>query len=100
MAAGGGIIGGEEAIKQGLTDERTNTEGALITAAGFIVPALFPSIPNGKSAKKFDKYADMYDRADDEVFNNTATVGAASPKGSKLKTEADYQDLNKPLIYL
>tara|TARA_A100001515_G_C4591972_1_gene216301 strand:+ start:4507 stop:7722 length:3216 start_codon:yes stop_codon:yes gene_type:complete len=95
MAAGGGLIGGEEAIKQGLTDERTTTEGALITAAGFIVPALFPNIPNGKSAKKFDKYADMYDRADDEVFNNAATVGAASPRGSKLKTEADYQDLNQ-----
>ena len=91
----GAMVGAEETGKRFLDDTRTADETVLITAAGFIVPALFPGIPNGKSAKKFDKYANMYDEADNEVFNQYGTFGAASPAGTKLRTEIDYQELNK-----
>jgi len=91
-ALGGSIIGGEEAVKGYLDDTRTSAERTTITAAGFIVPALFPAIANGKSAKKFDKYAAMYDEQD--AFA-AGTTGAAVPRSSRIMTEEQIQEMNK-----
>ena len=89
---GGSIIGGEEAIKGALDDTRTAAERTTITAAGFIVPALFPAIANGKSARKFDKYAAMYDEQD--AFA-AGTTGAAVPRSTRILKEEDIQEMNK-----
>ena len=90
----GGIVAAEESSKRLLTDERPLADTLLISAGGFIIPAMFPSLPV-TAGKKFDKLADTLDEADDIIFNSKYTAGAAAPKGSKLKTETELQAENK-----
>ena len=89
----GGIVGAEELSKRMFTDERSMTETSLITAGGFIIPAMFPAIPRS-TGKKFDDLADALDEADDVIFNKN-TVGAASPQGTKVPTEDALRTENK-----
>jgi len=69
------------------------TETSLITAGGFIIPAMFPAVPRS-TGKKFDDLADALDEADDVIFNKN-TVGAASPQGTKVPTEDALRTENK-----
>ena len=89
----GGVVGAEELSKRMFTDERSMTETSLITAGGFIIPAMFPAIPRS-TGKKFDDLADALDEADDVIFNKN-TVGAASPQGTKVPTEDALRTENK-----
>jgi len=94
-AAGfGGIISAEEASKRVFTDTRTMNESFIISAGGFILPAMFPKLPSS-SAKKFDEVADILDEADDNIYNMKYTMGAAAPKNAKILTEEQIQKLNK-----
>ena len=79
----GGIVGAEEASKRYFDDSRPMIESTLITAGGFIIPALFPSLPAKAAGKKFDRSAQLLDDADDSVFQSAGTMGAAAPKGEK-----------------
>ena len=90
----GGIVAAEEASKRMFTDERSIAETTLITAGGFIIPAMFPNLPIN-SGKKFDDLAKALDESDDIIFNNKYTAGAAAPKGTKIKTETELQAENK-----
>ena len=89
----GGVVGAEELSKRMFTDERSMTETSLITAGGFIIPAMFPAVPRS-TGKKFDDLADALDEADDVIFNKN-TVGAASPQGTKVPTEDALRTENK-----
>ncbi len=94
-AAGfGGIVSAEEASKRLFTDERPMNETLIISAGGFIIPAMFPSLPRSVG-KNFDETADALDAADDVIFNSKYSVGAASPKSSTLLREEELQKLNK-----
>jgi len=86
----GGVLGAEELTKQVLHDNRTVREGMIITAAGFIVPAIFPTARVG--GKKFDKYANMYDEADNIASDS---AGAMRNPKTKKKFEEDYQAENQ-----
>ena len=48
----GSLVAGEELVKANVDPNRPISDTALITAGGFIIPALFPAIPRG-SAKNF-----------------------------------------------
>tara|TARA_R110000744_G_scaffold169062_3_gene286867 strand:- start:54 stop:3314 length:3261 start_codon:yes stop_codon:yes gene_type:complete len=84
----------EEAMKRYLDQTRPMTESALITAGGFIIPTIFPTINANKSTRKFDKNADFLDAADNNIFGKN-TMGAAQPIDSKIITEAEEQAMNK-----
>ena len=90
----GSTVALEETAKRYIDDNRPVSDTVLISAGGFILPALFPGI-NARAGKKFDDYQKMYDEADDASFNNKGTVSAASPGGTRLMNEDDYTDLNK-----
>jgi len=94
-AAGfGGIVTAEELSKRMLTDERPMHETALISAGGFIIPAMFPSIPKNVG-KKFDDNANALDKTDEIIFDSKNTVGAAARKNNELLKEEELQALNK-----
>tara|TARA_R110002051_G_scaffold14690_3_gene47120 strand:+ start:18441 stop:21710 length:3270 start_codon:yes stop_codon:yes gene_type:complete len=84
----------EEAMKRYLDQTRPMTESVAITAGGFIIPTMFPSINANKSTKKFDKNADFLDEADNNIFGKN-TMGAAQPIDTKIITEAEEQAMNK-----
>ncbi len=78
-------LGGEEVIKRKLDKARTLTESTLITAGGFVLPALFPGIANRSVQSKklfmnFDKKADKYDWLDDAIDD---AAKATAPKSVK-----------------
>ena len=79
----GGVVAAEEQVKRLFDDKRTTGESALITAGGFIIPSLFPTIKGKNAAKNFDKSASMLDDADDEAMNGSA--GAAQNKRAARK---------------
>jgi len=94
-AAGfGGIVTAEELSKRMLTDERPMHETALISAGGFIIPAMFPSIPKSVG-KKFDDNANALDKTDEIIFDSKYSVGAAARKNNDLLKEEEIQALNK-----
>jgi len=94
-AAGfGGIVTAEELSKRMLTDERPMHETALISAGGFIIPAMFPSIPKSVG-KKFDDNANALDKTDEIIFESKYSVGAAARKNNDLLKEEEIQALNK-----
>ena len=94
MSKFGTTIAAEEAAKRYIDDNRPVLDTTIITAGGFIIPGIFPGI-RGTAGKKFDDYQKMYDEADDATFNNKGTVSAASPGGTRLLNEDDYQELNQ-----
>jgi len=87
----GSLVAGEELVKAQVDPNRPISDTALITAGGFILPALFPAIPKG-SAKNFDRAANFYDKVD-EYYRAGGSVGAKSFWKADLAREAD--DLNK-----
>jgi len=98
----GSIIGIEEAIKQGISDERTWQETALITAGGFIIPALFPSLNNRMAGQKFDETADILDNMDTHYSTSQYVGGGIYREGSAgaaatgpLKTETEWIKANQ-----
>ena len=89
----GGVVAAEEQVKRLFDDKRTTGESALITAGGFIIPSLFPTIKGKNAAKNFDKSASMLDDADDVAMSGSA--GAAQNKRAKMMTDEDYAEFNK-----
>ena len=89
----GGVVAVEEQAKRLFDDKRTVGESALITAGGFIIPTMFPTIKGKNAGKTFDKNASMLDDADDVAMEGS--TGAAANKRSKMMTDEDYAELNK-----
>ena len=98
----GTLIGGEEQVKRMFNEDRSALESTLITAGGFILPALFPAINNKIGGKSFDDTAAKLDNLDnhygtqyigDGVYKNKS-VGA-SDISDGLKTEADWIKSNQ-----
>ena len=68
--------------KQGLSTTRTWEETALITASGFILPALFPAINNKIAGKQFDDTANKLDNMDTHYSNSQYVGGGIYKEGS------------------
>ena len=78
-----GLVGGTEEMvgKRYFDHTRPMHESMIITAAQFVVPALFPALrttQGNKAALKFDKSADELDSADDAIYTKTRGVGAST----------------------
>ena len=78
----GVTIAAEEQGKRFFDDTRPISYSMMITAGGFIIPAILPAL-KPSAGKKFDETADMLDEADDAAFQQ-GTVGAAIPQGTKI----------------
>jgi len=98
----GSMITTEEAIKQGISPTRTFEEGVLISASGFLLPALFPAINNKIAGKSFDDMANKLDDFDNHygiknvgggVYKDKS-VGAADI-GIGPRTEAEWIKANQ-----
>lgn len=87
----GSVIAGEELLKANIDPNRPITDSALITAGGFILPAIFPAIPKG-AAKNFDRTSNFYDKVD-EYYRAGGSVGAKANMKDELFREAE--ELNK-----
>ena len=101
-AKAGTLIGLEEQGKRLLNEDRSALESTLITAGGFVLPALFPAINNKVASKSFDDAANKLDNLDNHygpqsigggVYKNKS-VGA-SDISDGLKTEADWINSNQ-----
>ena len=79
----GVTIAAEEQGKRFFDDTRPISYSMMITAGGFIIPAILPAL-KPTAGKKFDQTADMLDEADDKAFQQ-GTVGAAIPAGTKIE---------------
>ena len=79
----GVTIAAEEQGKRFFDDTRPISYSMMITAGGFIIPAILPAL-KPSAGKKFDQTADMLDEADDAAFQQ-GTVGAAIPAGTKIE---------------
>ena len=79
----GVTIAAEEQSKRFFDDTRPISYSMMITAGGFIIPAILPAL-KPTAGKKFDQTADMLDEADDKAFQQ-GTVGAAIPAGTKIE---------------
>ena len=79
----GVTIAAEEQGKRFFDDTRPISYSMMITAGGFIIPAILPAL-KPTAGKKFDQTADMLDEADDAAFQQ-GTVGAAIPAGTKIE---------------
>ena len=78
----GTIITAEESIKQGISDTRKWEETVLISASGFILPALFPAINNKIAGKQFDDTANKLDNMDTHYSNSQYVGGGIYKEGS------------------
>lgn len=87
----GSVVAGEELLKRQVDPNRPVSDTALITAGGFILPAIFPAIPT-KSASSFDRVANFYDKVD-EYYRAGGSVGAKANMKDDLLREAE--ELNK-----
>jgi len=98
----GSMITVEESIKQGLSDTRAWEDTVLITASGFVIPALFPSFNNKLAGKKFDETADKLDNMDTH-YSNSQYVGGGIYKDKsvgaaqigKVRTETEWIKANQ-----
>jgi len=98
----GGLITTEEMAKQGLSTTRTWEETALISASGFILPALFPAINNKLAGKQFDDTASKLDNMDTHYSNSQYVGGGIYKEGSvgagatqPIRTEAEWIKANQ-----
>ncbi len=98
----GGLITTEEMVKQGLSTTRTWEETALISASGFILPALFPAINNKLAGKQFDDTASKLDNMDTHYSNSQYVGGGIYKEGSvgagatqPIRTEAEWIKANQ-----
>ena len=73
----GSLVGLEEQGKRLFNEDRSGLESTLITAGGFILPALFPAINNKIAGKSFDDAATKLDNLDDYYMG-----GSIYPKGT------------------
>ena len=73
----GSLVAAEEQGKRLLNEDRSALESTLITAGGFILPALFPAINNKLAGKSFDDAANKLDNLDDYYMG-----GSIYPKGT------------------
>ena len=98
----GTIITAEESIKQGISDTRKWEETVLISASGFILPALFPAINNKIAGKQFDDTANKLDNMDTHYSNSQYVGGGIYKEGSvgagatqPIRTEAEWIKANQ-----
>jgi len=98
----GGLITTEEFAKQGLSDTRTWEETAIISASGFLLPAIFPAINNKLAGKKFDDTANKLDNMDTHYSNSQYVGGGLYKDGSvgagatgPIRTEAEWIAANQ-----
>lgn len=98
----GTVIGLEEQTKRMFDENRSALESTLITAGGFVLPALFPAINNKLAGKSFDDAATKLDNLDNHygtqyvgsgVYKNKS-VGASDISGG-LRTEKDWINSNQ-----
>ena len=87
----GSVIAGEELLKRQVDPNRSLVDTGLITAGGFILPAIFPAIPT-KTASGYDRVANFYDKVD-EYYRAGGSVGAKANMRDELYREAE--ELNK-----
>ncbi len=98
----GGLITTEEFAKQGLSDTRTWEETAIISASGFLLPAIFPAINNKLAGKQFDDTANKLDNMDTHYSNSQYVGGGLYKDGSvgagatgPIRTEAEWIKANQ-----
>ena len=98
----GGLITTEEFAKQGLSDTRTWEETAIISASGFLLPAIFPAINNKLAGKQFDDTANKLDNMDTHYSNSQYVGGGLYKDGSvgagatgPIRTEAEWIAANQ-----
>jgi len=98
----GGLITTEEFTKQGLSDTRTWEETAIISASGFLLPAIFPAINNKLAGKQFDDTANKLDNMDTHYSNSQYVGGGLYKDGSvgagatgPIRTEAEWIAANQ-----
>ena len=98
----GSLITTEEFAKQGLSDTRTWEETAIISASGFLLPAIFPAINNKLAGKQFDDTANKLDNMDTHYSNSQYVGGGLYKDGSvgagatgPIRTEAEWISANQ-----
>tara|TARA_S200002703_G_scaffold159932_1_gene175562 strand:- start:546 stop:3842 length:3297 start_codon:yes stop_codon:yes gene_type:complete len=98
----GSLITTEEFAKQGLSDTRTWEETAIISASGFLLPAIFPAINNKLAGKQFDDTANKLDNMDTHYSNSQYVGGGLYKDGSvgagatgPIRTEAEWIAANQ-----
>lgn len=87
----GSAVAGEELIKRKVDPNRSLVDTGIITAGGFILPALFPAIPT-KTASNYDRVSNFYDKVD-EYYRLGGSAGAKGNTKDDLLREAE--ELNK-----
>ena len=89
----GSLVTGEELIKRRLSSDRPVSDTGIISAAGFILPAIFPAIPS-KSVQGFDEVSKFYDDLD-SYYKMGGSVGAMANLNIRKELDQKAKELNK-----